>query len=144
MGATTLHGKTVGAKGTNVSRALRSCSFWKDGGEIHHPERIIFRRWLQEAGWERRGLLQDISQPCGTEPRSPLSHSLSWKRLDGGPDSWPPPRTLGNGAACCLCRKRKVTAQNTQTRNAACQGGPRELRKMQKCAPAVTTPCKLP
>lgn len=88
-------------------------------GGIHHPERIIFRQRLQEAGWERRGLLLDISQPCGTEPRSPLSHSLSWKRLDGGPDSWPPPRTLGNGAACCLRRKRKVTAQNTQTRNAS-------------------------
>lgn len=38
-------------------------------------------------------LLVDISESCGTKPGLPLSHS---QRLDGGPDSWPPQRTLGN------------------------------------------------
>lgn len=119
-----------GSRRNQRQRGAPELQFLDRRGEIHHPEQIIFRQRLQEAGWERRGLLLDISQPCGTEPRSPLSHSLSWKRLDRGPDSWPPPRTLGNGAACCLRRKRKVTAQNTQTRNAARLGGPRELRNM--------------
>lgn len=41
-------------------------------------------------------LLVDISESCGTKPGLPLSHSQSWKRLEGGPDSWPSQRTLGN------------------------------------------------
>lgn len=42
-------------------------------------------------------LLVDISESCGTKPGFPLSHSQSCRRLDGGPDSWPPLRPLGNG-----------------------------------------------
>lgn len=44
-------------------------------------------------------LLVDISQSCGTKPGFPLSHSRSCRRLDGGPDSWPPQRPLGNRQA---------------------------------------------
>lgn len=58
----------------------------------------------------KRGLLLDISEPCGTEPVFPLSHSLSWKTLDRSPDSW---SRQGPWVTDCLLppQERKVTAQ---------------------------------
>lgn len=100
----------VEKKMSELSQCSILAPYFGTGREIHHPDRSIFRRVRSGSRMRKRGLLLDISEPCGTEPGFPLSHSLSWKTLDRSPDSW---SRQGPWVTDCLLppQERKVKAQ---------------------------------